>query len=384
MWPVIFHRAILIEKKRCIPLIPIRIAVIGFGNIAKTHIVALRALPVIKKLPYIPVLDTLVTRNPEANREQAEAIGFAHVTSSLEEALETRALELVDICTPNAFHLGDFETSAAAGKAVYCEKPLTEHYTHSVKLAAAAGNDPRHQVALVYRYHPAVMRIAEIIKQGTIGDILQCRCSYRRSGYLNAARPVSWRLQESLAGGGAITDLGVHVLDLLRHLFGEVESIKGNIHTFVKSRPKDAAGTERVEMKVDDWALMNVALSSGVLATVEVSRIAWGAEAFQLDIVGSRGSISCDLEKEYIPRVKLLDGSSPVIPNPKALILSTDDKTTMGMITDCHFGALNHVLHRLAGSDQWDPELAPTIQDCLRAEELIDQVLQQNGIGSES
>lgn len=361
----------------------IRFAFVGFGNIAKTHMTALRAMPIIKNLPFVPVLDTLITRNPEANRAQASAIGFHHVASSLEEALSERPIDVVDICTPNALHTEPFLTAIRAGKAVYCEKPLTDRYERSEALVRAAGGDNRHQAALVYRYHPAVLRMKELLRSGALGKILQCRASYRRSGYLNASRPVSWRLDESLTGGGAISDLGVHVLDLLAHLFGEMEQVEGKIHTFVPQRPLgDAAGT-LVDMKVDDWALMQVKHRSGVLATAEVSRIAWGFEAFQLDIVGTNGSVTCDLEKDYMPKVKLLDGSSPPLPNPDGLRLLTDDKTTMGMSVDCHFGALNHFLHRLAGEDAGLPaDWSPSVQDCLRAEYWIDQVLRQNGVGS--
>jgi predicted dehydrogenase len=357
----------------------IRFAIVGFGNIAKTHMTALRAMPIVKKLPFVPVLDTLITRNPEANREQAAAIGFLHVDSSLEKVLDERQIDVVDICTPNALHMEPFLTAVKASKAVYCEKPLTERYDHSAALIQEAGADSRHQTALVYRYHPAVLRIKEMLRQGMIGDVLQCRCSYRRSGYLNAARPVSWRLNETLTGGGAISDLGVHVLDLLSHLFGEIEHVDGKTNTFVKKRPAAETNGALVDITVDDWASMLVLHRSGVLASAEVSRIAWGSEAFQLDIVGTAGSITCDLEKEYMPKMKLLDGSSPAVPNPAALSLLTDDKSTMGMAVDCHFGALNHFLHRLTGDDRFPADLAPSIQDCLQAEYWIDQVLRQNG-----
>lgn len=360
----------------------IRFAFVGFGNIAKTHMTALRAMPIIKKLPFVPVFDTLITRHPEANREQAASIGFAHVDSSLEKVLTERQIDVVDICTPNALHVEPFMAAVKAGKAIYCEKPLTDRFDRSEALYQAAGADNRHQTALVYRYHPAVLRIREMLRLGMIGQVLQCRASYRRSGYLNAARPVSWRLDESLTGGGAISDLGVHVLDLLAHLFGEIEHVDGRTNIFVKKRPASAANGELVDMSVDDWAAMQVKHRSGVLASAEVSRIAWGIEAFQLDIIGTNGSISCDLEKEYIPRVKLLDGSAPPVPNPDTLQLLTDDKSTMGMSVDCHFGGLNHFLHRLAGEDRFPADLAPRIQDCLQAEYWIDHVLKQNGVAA--
>jgi predicted dehydrogenase len=357
----------------------IRFAFVGFGNIAKTHMVALKAMPILKKLPFVPVLDTLITRDPEGNRGQATAIGFAHVHSSLEAALQERQIDVVDICTPNALHSDPFLTALKAGKAIYCEKPLTDQYPRSKALADAAGADNRHQVALVYRYHPAVIRMKELLQRKVIGQVLQCRLSYRRSGYLNAARPVSWRLDEALTGGGAISDLGVHVIDLANYLCGEIKTVNGSVNTFVKHRPASFTDSTPVEMKVDDWASMELEHAGGVRSIAEVSRVAWGIEAFQVDITGTKGGISCDLEKEYLPRVRLLDGSSPGTVSPEALALGTDDKSTLGMSVDCHFSALHHFLQRLTGNSPYEDGLAPTIEDCLRAEYWIQEVLRQNG-----
>ncbi|ANE47859.1 oxidoreductase [Paenibacillus swuensis] len=356
---------------------PIRFAFVGLGAIAKTHIVALRALPVIMNLPYVPVLDTLVTRNPDEKRAQAEAMGFKHVVSSLDEALESRDIDVVDICTPNAMHFEDAMKAANAGKAIYLEKPLTERYESSQQLTSRISEKITNQVALVYRFHPGVIRIREALRLGLIGEALQCQVSYRRSGYLNAERPVSWRLSSDVSGGGAITDLGVHVLDVIRHLLGEIDSVKGSLNTFVKRRPTDATLANWVDMKVDDYAMMNVKLASGLEASAEVSRIAWGSEAFEINIYGTKGSITCDLEKEYFPNIRMLDGSSPAAVKPQELSLVPDDKTTMGMSLDCHLGGLNHFLHRLSGDRRFNG-LAPQVQDCLIAEYWIDQVLKDH------
>lgn len=363
----------------------IRFAFVGFGNIAKTHMMALKCLNIVKPLPFKPVLDTLVTRNPEGNRLQAEAIGFSHITDSLDQALAGRSIDIVDICTPNALHPEAFTAALGAGKAVYCEKPLTDHYSRSKSLSdavektTAAGGALTQQVALVYRYHPAVIRIKSLLANGTIGRLLQCRMSYRRSGYLNAERPVSWRLDGPLTGGGAITDLGVHVIDLLNYLCGEITGISGSLQTYVKERPSGNGDGLLTPMLVDDWAGMEITHENSVVSQAEVSRIAWGAEAFQVDLFGSKGAISCDLEKDYFPKVKLLDGSSPPASFPEALRLGTDEKSTLGMGTDCHFAALNHFLHRIAGLDVYEQGLAPELKDCLRAEYWIEEVLKQTG-----
>ncbi|MBW7459491.1 Gfo/Idh/MocA family oxidoreductase, partial [Paenibacillus sepulcri] len=181
----------------------LRFAMLGFGNIAKTHMTALRAMPIIKNPPLIPVLDTLVTRRPDLHLAQAQAIGFRHVTASSAEAAADDRVDIFDICTPNANHYDDVLTALKGGKSIYCEKPVTESYSRSRALLTEVKGKPdlRQQLAFTFRYHPAVMRIKHWLSEEIIGNVLQCKISYRRSGYLNPERPVSWRLQSGMSGG---------------------------------------------------------------------------------------------------------------------------------------------------------------------------------------
>ncbi|BBH19894.1 hypothetical protein Back11_12390 [Paenibacillus baekrokdamisoli] len=357
---------------------PIRFAILGFGNIAKTHMTALRALPIIKKMPVVPVLDTLITRNPAVHQAQAEAIGFRRVISSSAEAALDDSIHVFDICTPNANHFDDVNTALSGGKAIYCEKPVTESYERSTVLYDSVKKHPNtlQQLAFTFRYHPAVMRMKQLLEDGVIGEVLQCKISYRRSGYLNPQRPVSWRLQSGMSGGGAISDLGVHVLDLLRHWFGELVDVRGRTNTYVQKRPDEKTG-QLVDVDVDDWAMMHYTTVSGVSGTAEVSRISLGSDAYDIQIVGSQGSITCDLERDLTPRVHLLKGSSAAIPASDSLVLLPDEKSTMGIAVDTHFAALYHFLLRYTGEDRF-PGLAPTLEDGVKVEYWIDRVLQEN------
>ncbi|WP_127533663.1 Gfo/Idh/MocA family protein [Paenibacillus kobensis] len=359
----------------------IRFAFSGFGNIAKTHMTALRALPIVKKVPAVPVLDTLITRDPERNRAHAEAIGFRRIVSSVAEAAIDPQVDVLDICTPNNRHDEDARAAIAGGKAIYCEKPITDQYDSSAALEqAVSASGLTQQLAFTFRYHPAAMRIRELVMQGVVGDILQCKIAYRRSGYLNAERPVSWRLDTGMSGGGAISDLGVHALDLFRYWFGEVAHADGRVHTHVKRRPAAAGSTELVEMAIDDWAIIHLTTESGVNGMAEVSRVALGSEAFDIQIVGSKGSITCDLERDAVPAVHLLRGTPGTLPEPSSLALVPDEKSTMGFAVDTHFGALHHFVLRLAGDDRWS-DIVPTLKDGVIAEYWIDRVLTQAKAG---
>ncbi|MNJ53014.1 hypothetical protein D3C77_483860 [compost metagenome] len=126
-------------------------------------------------------------------------------------------------------------------------------------------------------------------------------------------------------------------------------------------------------IKVDDWAAINYETVTGVRGMVEVSRIAWGSDAFSVQIVGTRGSIIMDLEKDTYPQVQLLRGALNHFPEPAGLKLLPDAKATMGVFVDSHFAALHHFMHRIVGNDEFQG-LAPTLGDALRVEKYVDQV----------
>ena len=132
----------------------IRFAIVGFGNIAKTHMTALRALPIVKKLPAAPLLDTLVTRDPAKAAQQAAAIGFRRVAASAAEAAEDAMVDVLDVCTPNARHYEDAEAAFRYHKSVYLEKPLTETYERSESLVREASRRKglTLQLAFTFRY----------------------------------------------------------------------------------------------------------------------------------------------------------------------------------------------------------------------------------------
>lgn len=350
----------------------------GFGTIARTHIVALRALPVIKKVPFVPVLDTLVTRHPDLHKEQAYAIGFDHITDSIAEAVNRESAAAVSVCTPNASHPESIHAAGEAGKALYCEKPIADSYKESAQAAASYPVHLTAQVALIFRYHPAVQRTTELLRQQSIGQVLQCKISYLRSGYLDQERPFSWRVSSEMSGGGAITDIGVHALDLICHWFGDLARFEGTTETFVNERRAEPGSERKVAIEVDDWAAINYETVTGVRGMVEVSRIAWGSDAFTVQIVGTQGSIVMDLEKDVYPKVHLLRGALSHCPEPAGLQLLPDAKATMGIFVDSHFAALHHFMLRLVDKDEFEG-LAPTLADALRVEQYVDQVRKKEG-----
>src|SRR5207247_5161161 len=100
-----------------------------------------------------------------------------------------------------------------------------------------------------------------------------------------------WRLDKSVAGSGALGDLGAHVIDLARYLVGEVKSVMGTVHTFIPERPGG-------KVDVDDAVEAVVEFENRAMGTLEASRFCLGRKnALMFEINGSRGSIAFDLER---------------------------------------------------------------------------------------
>jgi len=109
-----------------------------------------------------------------------------------------------------------------------------------------------------------------------LGDVLNFRAHLFHSSYLNPQRPMSWRLRFSQSGGGAFSDLGAHLLDLVHYLMGDVHSVRADMRTFIQERPTHAGSYEMEKVDVDDWTTCTLELKNGVFGLIEAARTAPG------------------------------------------------------------------------------------------------------------
>ena len=214
----------------------LRICLVGFGSIARTHASALAALPSVRALPFRPVLAAIVSDRPADVAADAALLGARVLT--LDEALADASLDVFDVTTRNVRHLDQAGAILRAGQPLYLEKPIGRMPEEADALAAlAAASAAPSQVGLVIRYATAVVEARALLRAGVIGELRQARLGLFHGSYLDPARPISWRLQADQAGGGAMLDLGLHLVDLLRFLFGEPELLAARHATFLVGRP---------------------------------------------------------------------------------------------------------------------------------------------------
>ena len=203
----------------------------------------------------------------------------------------------VDICVPNHLHEEVVRTSAEAGKHIYVEKPLATTVNGAKRMAEAVDQaGVKGQLTFNYRFIPAVTRARQLMDAGFAGRIFSFYGCYRRSSYISPDKPLSWKFRQETAGGGALFDLGSHVLDLVAYLLGDVASVQATMQTIIAQRPV-AAGSDRFgPVEVDDFDLVQLRLADGSLGVLEFSRVATGSmNDLRLEIFGSSGALRISL-----------------------------------------------------------------------------------------
>lgn len=353
----------------------LRICLVGFGSIARTHASALAALPTVRSLPFRPIVAAIATDRPDQVAPDAAALGAR--VCSLEDALADPGIDAFDVTSRNVRHLAQAGAILRAGRPLYLEKPVGRTPDEATELAhLAAGSPAVSQVGLVSRYAPAIVEAWALLRAGAIGDLRQARLGLFHGSYLDPARPTSWRLLAAEAGGGAMLDLGLHLVDLVRFLFGPPDLLAARHATFVRERAEAGGGLRQVD--VDDWAWAEVQLPGGGRATLEASRVSLGAEGEPFELYGTEGSLVADLEDGRPPRLRRFDGREAEYhrraagdASGRALAgLLPPPRLTLGPFVDGHAASIHHFLLRVAGSDPVQG-YAPTLADSAAAERLV-------------
>jgi predicted dehydrogenase len=272
---------------------------LGYAFMGKAHSNAFKKLPYMMYPPVArPRLVAVCGRSEEATAEAARRYGYEGYYTDWRKMLENPNIQVFDNGGPNDAHAEPCIAAAQAGKHVFCEKPLARTAEESKKmLDAVTKAGVKHMVALNYRFVPAIVQAKRLIDSGALGRIFHFRAVYLQEWIIDPNFPKIWRLDKSVAGSGALGDLGAHVLDLARFLVGEPKRVSGLTKTFIEERPlPDGSGKGKVD--VDDAFLSMIEFENGAIGTVEASRFAQGRKNFNsFEINGENGSIQFNLER---------------------------------------------------------------------------------------
>lgn len=274
------------------------IGLAGFGFIGKVHTYGYRTLGLFyDPAPVKPRLIGVCTSRPETAARAADTGEFDYGTTDFEALVSDDRIQAIDIASPNHLHHEQIMQAVAAGKHVYCDKPLTTSLASAHEIAAALHAHPhvKHGMTFHMRFIPALLRARELVQQGFLGQVYHFHAAYYHAGYTDATRPLSWRLTKE-AGGGALSDLGSHVIDLMSYLLGDYAAVHANMEIFIKERPAAKGSTEMKPVEVDDYVALQARMQSGALGYVEASRFATGAQdGMEFVIFGERGALKFNM-----------------------------------------------------------------------------------------
>jgi predicted dehydrogenase len=276
----------------------IGVALIGTGFMGKAHALAYRnARAVMGDVPGVRLV-TLVETPAQKAADMAAQFGFETSTDDWRQVLTDPRVQLVSITTPNGLHREMAEACLAAGKHVWCEKPmaLTLEDARSMEAAARASGLVT-QLGYNYTANPAFTHACHLVAAGEIGRIVQVRGWVDEDYQADPDLPWSWRAKVKDAGLGALGDIGCHLISLLIGLVGPLESVLGEMETIHKTRPlPDSTG--RAEVENEDSASALLTFASGVKGTMVASRSAWGRKSrLGFEVHGTEGMVVYDQER---------------------------------------------------------------------------------------
>jgi predicted dehydrogenase len=276
------------------------VGMLGYAFMGKAHSNAFRTIPyMIYPPPAIPRMVSVSGRNEAAVAEAARRFGYEKYTTDWREQVNDPEVQLFDNGGPNDAHAEPCIAAAQAGKHVFCEKPLGRTAEESKTMLDAVNKaGVKHMVAFNYRFVPAIRQAKQLIESGALGQIYHYRAVYLQEWIMpHYGTPMIWRLDKSVAGSGALGDLGAHIIDLGHYLVGDMKSVSAMTKTFIPERPyPDGSGTGTVD--VDDAFVAAVEFENGAVGTLEATRFAGGRKNHEvLEINGEKGSIRFNLER---------------------------------------------------------------------------------------
>ena len=275
---------------------PIRVGLIGSGFMGRSHAIAIRTAAAVFGLERPLVLEMLADVDAPTASRAGLALGITRTTGDWHALVSDPAVDLVDITTPNILHEAMAMAAIAAGKPVYCEKPLAPDAASAFRLthAADAAGVPTF-TGFNYLKNPLTRTALDIVLSGDIGEVWGFRGIHAEDYMTDPAAPWTWRL-DPRGGAGAVADLGSHIISMARFLVGDIAALSADLTTRVTERL--TAHGERRKVEVDDEARALVRFANGATGTLEASWIATGRKMYlAFELTGSKGSICLNMER---------------------------------------------------------------------------------------
>jgi predicted dehydrogenase len=254
----------------------VKLGLIGCGGISRAHINAYRSLA--DRVKVVAVADIVESRAKSA----AEATGAEAYYLDYRKILERRDIDAVDMCLPHDLHAKVTVEAAEAGKHVLCEKPIARTLREADQMIEAAKrNNVKLMIAENYRFIPEVEAARVLINQGVIGKVFLGKTDF--SAFPEDLAQSGWKLYAERVGGGVVIDSGIHYVDLMRWLLGEVEAVVAFTNHLI-----------RLEITGEDTGCILFRHRSGAISVLALTwAVRHTGEEFLFKVYGSEGTLAC-------------------------------------------------------------------------------------------
>jgi len=258
--------------------LPLRFAVIGCGNIHGTHTDAIAGLG-----PEVGRLVAVCDETPEIARKAGEKFGVPYFRD-LDRMIGSIDFDVLSVCTPSGLHAAVGTVGAKAGKHIVCEKPIDVSLKAADELIQACkASGVKLEVISQHRYSAGVQTLRRWLDEGRFGKLVYGESVtkwYRTQAYYDSG---GWRGTWELDGGGALTNQGVHYVDLLRYTMGPVKSVAATMGTLAH---------ERIE--VEDIVSATIEFKNGAVGTLLASTAMYPGYKQSLEVYGTHGTVLID------------------------------------------------------------------------------------------
>jgi inositol 2-dehydrogenase len=252
---------------------PVRMGLVGLGRMGRFHAATLAG-----RIPGARLV-RVADASEDLARENAVRLGGVGWSTRYEELLEDSTVEAVVVASPTHLHAQMVEAAAAAGKHVFCEKPISQDLGRTyevIEAVRAAG--VKLQVGFQRRFDPDYRVAKERISGGHIGEVYLFRTTLR-----DMRSPGFDYIRDS---GGFFADVTVHDFDAARWLVGEITEV-----TAAGAALSDPGFEEVGDI---DNAVITLRFAGGALGVIDNSRVAGYGYECSSEILGHRGTLRID------------------------------------------------------------------------------------------
>ena len=269
----------------------IGIGILGGGYMGKAHAVAMSSVGAVFNTGLRPRLEMVCASSTESAERYRKAFGFARATDDWRTLVSDPKVEAIVIATPQSTHREVAEAAFAAGKPVFCEKPMGATLEDSQAMVTAAdASGCVNMVGFNYIRTPASQYVRQLIANGEIGDITWFRGEHTEDFYADPQAPATWRTDGS--ANGTMGDLAPHMINGALALLGPITRVMAEIETVHRSRPGG-------KVTNDDHAQMMCRFENGAMGQMYFSRIATGRKmGYAYEITGTKGAVRFDQEDQ--------------------------------------------------------------------------------------